>query len=155
MITGHIEELKKNNWLSEIGSINKIISIIENTDFSKMEDGIYPLDDKSFFYSLTTYKTSSIMEEKPAEAHRVNIDLQYLIYGEEKVGYANIANSKMSQKTYDNKNDTEFFSRIDNESFFILKKGMYAVFFPEDVHRPGLSNNETRGIRKAIFKVSV
>jgi len=154
MITGFIEDLRTNKWLSDIESLSKAVDIIENTDFSKLEDGTYHLDN-GFFYILSTYKTTRRMEEKPAEAHRRNIDIQYLIYGEEKVGYADIKNPKKSQKIYDEKSDIEFFSRIEDESFLILKKGMYAVFFPEDVHRPGLSNNETRGIRKAIFKLPV
>jgi len=32
---------------------------------------------------------------------------------------------------------------------------MNALFFPEDVHRPGLTNKETRSVRKVIFKVPV
>ncbi len=61
----------------------------------------------------------------------------------------------MQSKEYDAGNDVELFSRIEDESFFVLKKGMYAVFFPEDIHRPGLSNKETRGVRKVIFKIPV
>lgn len=155
MITGQIDELKKNKWLSSIESINNIVNIIDNTDFSKLEDGTYNVDEKGLFYVLATYNTSSVMEDKPAEVHRKNIDFQYIIYGEEKIGYSEISNSKISREIYDDGTDIELFSKIENEGFFILKKGMYAVFFPDDVHRPGLSNKETRGVRKAIFKVPV
>jgi YhcH/YjgK/YiaL family protein len=61
----------------------------------------------------------------------------------------------MMLKEYDEGSDSELFKRIEDESFFVLKKGMYAVFFPEDVHRPGLTNKETRGVRKVIFKIPV
>ena len=120
----------------------------------KMEDGKYDIGN-NLFYILSTYNTSSNISEKPAEAHRKNIDLQYIIYGEEKIGYADIKNPGMSQKLYDEKSDAELFSRIEGEGFIILKKGMYAVLFPQDVHRPGISINETRGVRKAIFKLPV
>jgi biofilm protein TabA len=154
MITGFIDEIRSNKWLSGIEDITRIAGIIDNTDFSKMEDGTYIMDN-GLFYILSTYNTASGLRDKPAEAHRKNIDLQYLIYGEEKAGYADIRNPKKSQQIYDEKNDIELFSRIDNESFITLKKGMYAVFFPQDVHRPGISIDGTRGVRKAIFKLPV
>ncbi len=154
MITGFIDEIRSNKWLSGIEDITRIAGIIDNTDFSKLEDGTYDIDN-GLFYILSTYNTASGLRDKPAEAHRKNIDLQYLIYGEEKAGYADIRNPKKSQQIYDEKNDIELFSRIDNESFITLKKGMYAVFFPQDVHRPGISIDGTRGVRKAIFKLPV
>jgi biofilm protein TabA len=154
MITGFIDEIRSNKWLSGIEDITRIAGIIDNTDFSKMEDGTYIMDN-GLFYILSTYNTASGLRDKPAEAHRKNIDLQYLIYGEEKAGYADIRNPKKSQQIYDEKNDIELFSRIDNESFITLKKGMYAVFFSQDVHRPGISIDGTRGVRKAIFKLPV
>ncbi|WP_405082335.1 YhcH/YjgK/YiaL family protein [Paenibacillus chitinolyticus] len=38
-----------------------------------------------------------------------------------------------------------------------LTPGMYAVFFPEDIHRPGLRSGDgepASPIRKAVFKIS-
>ena len=61
----------------------------------------------------------------------------------------------MLLKEYDADNDIELLKRIEDESFFVLKKGMYAVFFPEDVHRPGLTDKEGHGVRKVIFKIPV
>jgi len=120
MITGFIDEIRSNKWLSGIEDITRIAGIIDNTDFSKMEDGTYIMDN-GLFYILSTYNTASGLRDKPAEAHRKNIDLQYLVYGEEKAGYADIRNPKKSQQIYDEKNDIELFSRIDNESFITLK----------------------------------
>jgi len=154
MITGFIDEIRSNKWLSGIEDFTRIAGIIDNTDFSKLEDGTFDMDN-GLFYILSTYNTASGLRDKPAEAHRKNIDLQYLIYGEEKAGYSDIRNPKKSQQIYDEKNDIELFSRIDNESFITLKKGMYVVFFPQDVHRPGISIDGTRGVRKAIFKLPV
>ena len=51
--------------------------------------------------------------------------------------------------------DIELFKKVENESFFILKKDMYIIFFPEDIHRPGLSSTEMRGVRKVIFKILI
>ena len=154
MIIGFLDNLNSNK-LTCMDHFNEIIKLIETTDFTKKDDGVYKTDSEDFYYIISTYNTSDSMEEKPAEVHRKYIDLQYILYGEEKIGYADYKNSRISLKEYDGKNDVELFSRIENESFFILKKDMYAVFFPEDIHRPGLTNKEVRGVRKVIFKVPV
>ncbi|HAJ95879.1 MAG TPA: hypothetical protein DCP02_06570 [Actinobacteria bacterium] len=49
---------------------------------------------------IATYNTSANIEEKPAEVHRKYIDLQYILYGEEKIGYADYRNPKISLKEY-------------------------------------------------------
>ncbi len=155
MIIGFLDNLNSNKWISGTNHFNEIIKLIETTDFTKKDDGVYKTDSEDFYYIISTYNTSDSMEEKPAEVHRKYIDLQYILYGEEKIGYADYKNSRTSLKEYDGKNDVELFSRIEDENFFILKKDMYAVFFPEDIHRPGLINKETRSVRKVIFKVPV
>jgi len=155
MIIGFIDSLSSNKWLSGIGLSNKIIDIIEKTDFTQKDDGTIKIDSDDLYYILTTYNTSDNIEEKPAEAHRKFIDLQYILYGEEKIGYADYTSPKMLLKEYDAGSDVELFKRIEDESFFVLKKDMYAVFFPEDVHRPGLTDKEGHGVRKVIFKIPV
>jgi biofilm protein TabA len=155
MIIGFLDNLSSNKYLSSIRWSKKIIDIIEKTDFTKIDDGIIKNNSEDFFYILSTYNTSGCIEEKPAEAHRKYIDLQFILYGEEKVGYADYRNSKMLSKDYSPENDVELFKKIENESFFILRKDMYAVFFPEDIHRPGITNKEMRGVRKIIFKIPI
>jgi len=155
MIIGLVNSSRNQIKNIKINYLKDALCIIKTTDFSKLDDGVFEVYNKDFYYLISTYKTTNSISEKPAEAHRKNIDLQYIIYGEEKVGYTDYQNSKMSLKEYDDKNDIELFSRIENENFFIFKQGMYVVFFPEDIHRPGLINNEVRGVRKVIFKIPV
>ena len=64
MITGFIDDIKSNKWLSGIEGISKITGIIENTDFSKLEDGTYDIDN-GLFYILSTYNTASGLRDKP------------------------------------------------------------------------------------------
>ena len=155
MIIGFMEELEKQAKYIKIGHLNNIFEIIRTSDFSKLDDGIFRTGSEDFFYILMTYKTSRIFADKPAEAHRKYIDLQYIVYGEEKVGYADYRNNKKISKEYDESTDAELFERVEDESFVILKKDMYSIFFPEDIHRTGLNNNETRSIRKLVFKIAV
>jgi len=155
MIIGSINNCEDQINYIKINYLKDALGIIKTTDFSKLDDGVFEVYNKDFYYLISTYKTSKSIDEKPAEAHRRYIDLQYIIYGEEKVGYAYYQNNKIIEQEYSEKKDIELFKKIENESFFILGKDMYAIFFPVDIHRPGLSNIEIRGVRKVIFKILI
>jgi len=137
------------------GKLKKIIEFADKTDFKVFEDNTYEIDGKNLFYILTSYKTSEKIMEKYAETHRKYIDVQILLYGEEKFGYSDISSVKKVYKEYDEEKDIELYSVVENEDFFLLKPSMFAVFFPEDIHRPGLSTGASRSIRKIIFKLAV
>ena len=155
MIISSISNFKGQINYIKIDHLKEALEIIRDMDFSKLDDGVFKVLGRELYYFISTYRTVKSIEEKPAEAHRKYIDLQYIVYGEEKIGYADYQSSKIIEHEYDNKKDIELFRKVENESFFILKKGMYAIFFPEDIHRPGLSNIEIRGIRKVIFKILI
>jgi YhcH/YjgK/YiaL family protein len=87
------------------------------------------------------------------EAHRQYIDIQYILKGEEKIGYGHIDSFKTVNE-YDIDKDVTILS--GNGDFFHLNKGFFAIFFPEDVHMPCIvSNIEVQDVRKVIFKVKV
>jgi len=113
MIIGFLDDLSSNKWFCR-DQYNKIIDLIENTDFTKKDDDVYRTGDEDFYYIISTYNTSTSVEEKPAEAHRKYIDLQYILYGEEKIGYTYYLNSKISLKEYNGENDVELFNKIEN-----------------------------------------
>jgi len=154
MITGSLktDEIQILNYSNKY--FNSALETIKKTDFSSMEDGKYHLDNESFFYLLSTYKTKKI-EDRLCESHRLYIDFQYVIYGEELIGYANSDSIKRSYSEYDFAKDIELFKSVESESFFILKKDMFAIFFPYEIHRPGISHIEIRSVRKAVFKILV
>lgn len=135
--------------------LKKILDFAEKNDFKVLEDNTYEISGKNLFYILTSYKTADSISEKYAELHRKYIDIQILLYGEEKFGYSDISSVKKVYKEYDEEKDIELFSTVENEDFFLLKPSMFAVFFPEDVHRPGLSAGVSRSVRKVIFKLAV
>ncbi len=155
MIIGSINDFEGQINCIKINYLKEVLEIIKTTDFSKLDDGVFEVLDKNLYYFVSTYRTVKSIEEKLAEAHRKYIDLQYIIYGEEKVGYGNYNSNKVLEEEYNRDKDIELFKKVENESFFILKKDMYIIFFPEDIHRPGLSSTEMRGVRKVIFKILI
>jgi YhcH/YjgK/YiaL family protein len=51
--------------------------------------------------------------------------------------------------------DALFFKTMKDEIDLILTPGMYAVFFPTDVHRPGCIHRTAALVRKVVVKIAV
>jgi YhcH/YjgK/YiaL family protein len=68
------------------------------------------------------------------------------------MGFALLENQKVIDE-YNEQNDITFFS--GEKSFTLVKEGMFAVFFPTDVHLPGIKINEKSYVKKVVIKVKV
>ena len=149
MITGNISEIIEKSAFSEI--LIKYLLYIKNTDFSKLTDGKYPLED-GVILNLSSYQTKNL-EEKKAEAHKKYIDIQYVISGTELIGlgFDNQENELLEE--YNVEKDCTFYKKIANEHFLVMDKGIFAIFFPADIHRPGCVFNEKSDVRKIVIKM--
>ena len=93
-------------------------------------------------------------EDHLAEKHESYIDLQYLIEGEETIGWSSLREDSVTVKPYDNEQDYALYNPSSDEILLQLKPGMFAVFFPHDIHRPGMGA-PTAKIKKAVVKIHV
>ena len=153
MLIGSLKHNKNQITCQNNSNFKKSIEVIQNTDFSNIDDGRYAIENLNFYYILTTYKTKNISEKLPAESHREYIDFQYIIYGEEFIGFSEYDSIKRVLTDYDSVKDLEQFSNVYSESFFLLKKDMFVIFYPFEIHRPAIAVDETRSVRKVIFKI--
>jgi len=86
------------------------------------------------------------------EAHRKYLDVQYVIEGEELMGYAPLGTQEILEP-YKAENDIIFFK--GEKSFIKVSSGMFAIFFPEDVHMPGIRAGKVSDVKKLVIKVRV
>jgi len=152
LITGKLSKVHGQLDYLNDKRILKAVSLIESLNFPSLPDNIFEIEGKNFYYIISSYQTTADIKGKPAEAHRKYLDLQYIIYGKEKIGFADYSNIKKVHSEYSSENDVEFFDSLDNECFITLNQNHYAIFFPEDIHRPGISINSPGNVRKVIFK---
>jgi YhcH/YjgK/YiaL family protein len=75
-----------------------------------------------------------------------------VISGEELMGYAPIGGQKILEP-YKEENDIVFFN--GDKSFTKVTAGMFAIFFPEDVHMPGISTGKIAVVKKLVIKVRI
>lgn len=151
MITGNTFEINEKSDFPEV--LLKYLLYIKNADFSKMQDGKHVLEE-DITLNLSSYQTKNL-EEKKAESHKKYIDIQYVISGVETigVGYENQENELL--ENYNEEKDCIFYKKIKDENFIIVSAGMFAIFFPTDIHRPGCSFNDKLDVRKVVIKISV
>ena len=73
----------------------------------------------------------------------------------EKIGIAiDTGNNKVSESLLEQR-DIIFYHDSEHESFIEMIPGSYAIFFPQDVHRPACNKNATTAIRKIVVKVAL
>jgi len=84
------------------------------------------------------------------EAHRKYVDVQYVIAGDERMGWRPIEGLATTEP-YDATKDIEFFADKPS-TWFAVEPGQFAIFFPTDAHAPLAG---TGAIHKAVVKVAV
>ena len=131
--------------------IQKSFDYIKQTNLKKLQPGRYDIDGDNIFALISEYQTKPEAEGK-LEAHKKYIDVQFVIEGEELMGYAPLGNQEILEP-YKEENDIIFYK---GEKVFIkVPEGMFAIFFPEDVHMPGIQVEKKSLVRKLVIKVKV
>jgi YhcH/YjgK/YiaL family protein len=132
---------------------DKAFKFLKNTDLLKLELKRYDIDDDNLFATVSEY-ISKNEETAKFEAHRKYIDIQYVISGKEVMNVAPIATVKEILVPYDATKDIEFVAVKEIVSFK-ANTDKFFIFFPGDVHRPGLKDGVNSPVRKIVVKVKV
>ena len=123
---------------------------IHQADLSSIGVGRYEVDGENLYAMVQQYNTKP-KEAGVWEAHRRYIDLQYVIQGAEKIGYANL--SRLTQGEYDANRD--FLPLYGEGEFLTLKNGDFVILMPEDAHMPGIAIDALLPVKKIVIKILV
>jgi len=146
-----IDKIGNHKQYSKLGKkIALALEYLRNTDFAHMANGRHDIDGNEMYVLISDYLTKDCSECK-IEAHRKYVDVQYVIKGKESVGYAPL-DGRPSITEYDDKNDYILFT--GDVSLIELNEGMFAIFYPEDLHMPGVGKTKS-SVRKAVVKVKI
>lgn len=85
------------------------------------------------------------------EAHRKYIDIQYVVSGQEVIGWRHLGQCMETGQGYDAERDIEFFTAVP-DVWVPVHPGLFAIFFPEDVHAPLAGHGH---LHKIVMKVAV
>ncbi|MCL1114873.1 MULTISPECIES: YhcH/YjgK/YiaL family protein [Shewanella] len=151
-----VDTLANRNLYTQLSPrLARALAHLAETDFSKLEVGNYPLDGKDIFVIVNDYQTKP-KHTQAFEAHQKYIDVQYVVSGEEEFGYLPLANQTPSKAYFADHDyaNYDYESNKQDAAFIPLKAGMFALFFPGDIHMPGTSDTQQH-VRKVVIKVRV
>ena len=132
-------------------NLNKGFEFLKKTDFSTLEIGRHEIDGKNVYALVSEYE-SKIPQDCRLEAHRTYADIQYVVSGREAIGFVTHKDQEATS-VYNADNDIVFFS--GENSPLVMEAGMFAVFFPQDLHRPCMQIDGPSKVKKIVIKVRV
>lgn len=151
MIFGHINNSDPSHYPPAIA---QAIAYLATHDLANMAAGRYEDDRTGWQVQVLDLQTAAHHENYP-EAHRRFIDVQYLVSGNELMGVATEKAELAIHQPYDEQRDIIFFKNAPNETLILMQPGHFAVFFPQDIHRPNCALEAPEAIRKVVVKIPV
>lgn len=154
MIVGYLSNVKNEMQLYP-KAIQKGLEFLLSTDAAGLAPGKHEIEGSQIYVSVAEYETEP-KEKRRLEAHVQYIDIQYIHTGEEMIGCgpldeaAEVTEDRLAEK------DVIFYKQVARETEVTLTAGMFAVYFPWDVHRPNCRAGEKAcKVRKMVIKVAV
>jgi len=113
------------------------LDYLARVDFARLPDGRHELDGDRLYAIVQRYRTKPAAEAR-WEAHRQYVDVQYVVAGAERMGWAALHDGLEVAVPYDPAKDVVFFDA--RGQFFDVPAGHFVIFAPSDVHAPGLAS---------------
>lgn len=148
MVIDRIENSQLYAGLSE--RIAKALAYMNSADLLNTEVGKYEIDGENIFALVQEYNTKNL-EDCKLESHFEHIDIQYVISGTELMGVSIL--SDQIPHTINEEKDVAFYENESTE--FELTQGMFAIFFPHDLHCPCIKNGENSKVKKLVVKIRI
>ena len=98
---------------------------------------------------------AQVRSVKQGEGVEANLDIQYIISGNEYIGYTPL--SEVAPLTeYDDEKDIYFFKGQPAHGCFVpMSAGRFMVLGPQDAHMPCVTQTVPEEVRKIVVKVAV
>ena len=151
-----IDKLENAHFYYGFGDkFEKAFKFLNETNLKEIPNGRYEIDGDKIYVSVQDYNTKPESEGK-FEAHKDYIDIQFIIIGEEKLGYENINNCS-DITDYDKEKDIVFLKNDSSKIHFAYaKEGDFLVFMPQDAHMPCIAiDDKPSYVKKAVVKIKI
>lgn len=154
MITGH-------GGPQPIGyssTLNRLLDFCAGLNTASLGEGRYDFFPGEDIIVLINERTTQPISQRPAEVHRHYAELHYVVSGGECIGYYPDTGGNTVSADLLREKDTLYYqdSPLAPEVLLPLTASDYAVFFPEDVHRPFCvrpqNGNRPEAIKKIVIK---
>ena len=148
MILDTLENYQLYSTINE--RIAKGFAFLRNTDLDAIPSGKHDIEGDAIFALVQEYQTKPLNECK-LESHKRYIDIQYMIRGEEFMGVT----TKNNQKILEQDEDKDYTFYEGTTSLVRVSKGMFTIFFPDDLHQPCVQTESAAEVKKVVIKVMI
>jgi len=128
--------------------LKTVEAFLKTKDWQKATAGKYEIPGTDAWVSLQDVEAHP-KKNATAEFHKKYIDLQYVLSGDEWMGWS-ARNSLPNAIPFDSDNDCGLIPNAPIDSWIQVKPGFFAIFYPCDVHAPCCGNGK---IRKIVVKI--
>jgi YhcH/YjgK/YiaL family protein len=152
MFTCKLENLTKTNLFNQ-DDLVAIAEFLKQNDLKTIPVGNYPLN-KDNVVKIFEYETKEPNDK--FEGHEKFADVQCIIFGEEKLSVANVADCSLSQ-AYNEVKDVYFYNGPASDSV-VLKGGSdldCVVFMPFELHQPNVCAQKPSQVKKMVIKIRI
>ncbi|WP_072530820.1 YhcH/YjgK/YiaL family protein [Bacteroides ilei] len=146
MIVDKLENIEKYVSLNPL--FVQAVEFLKSTDLDAHEIGKFVLKENELMVNFAQARPKT-KEEAKLETHNDFIDIQIPLSGVEVMGYT--PREELPEEEYNVEKDITFYKGLAND-YLTIKPGMFAIFFPQDGHAPGIT---PEGVKKVIVKVRV
>ena len=129
--------------------IQAALAYLRNTNFDTVDVGRHDIDGDTVYAIVMDYHTKP-PEQGFLEVHRRYLDVQYIVTGTERMGYAH-RDALTPEGVYDE--DKDLLKLVGDASFLAVTAGTFLIFYPHDAHMPGIALNDAEPVRKVVVKV--
>jgi len=135
-------------------ALTKAIEFLRLRGIQNLPDGTVEIEGNKVYAIIQRYETQAAGSPK-FEHHRKYIDVQYLVSGEEIIGWTPSERIIISEP-YDAEKDIAFGTAPAGKWTPVhLEAGQAAVLWPEDGHAPKLAAGTPSAVMKIVVKVAV
>jgi YhcH/YjgK/YiaL family protein len=153
VLVDKIDNISLYNYLPK--NIKNSLLFLQKTDFLVIPDGKYEIDRSNIFYIVQRYDTKPFAEGK-LETHKKYIDIQFIVTGEEILGYTPFDTDNLQIiKPYDASKDICFYQKPEELSAVKLSQNMFCLLYPQAAHMPGKYFAASSNVLKVVVKILI
>ena len=130
-------------------AFEKAFIFLRQENLAELELKKYELDGDKLFCTISKAVGRS-REGAKLEAHKKYIDIQYVIAGDEEMGWRQTSTCAELESAYNTEKDAAFYTD-EPTSWNKVPPGHFTIFFPNDAHAPVIGDGE---IHKVVFKIA-
>jgi biofilm protein TabA len=126
------------------------LEYLKRTDLAALEPGRHEIDGVNVYALVSEYATKDRADGR-WEAHRRYIDVQFVVRGTERIGYATV--DRLEAGPYDEQKDLMWLR--GRGQFVTIEPGDFMILWPHDAHMPGIALDSPAPVKKVVVKIAV